>query len=147
MQLAVELDANDVMVSWMPLYHDMGLVGGLLLAIHTGMPTYLMPTTAFLPPPESWLKAISEYRASISPGTNYARYNLCARKLRPEKLAALDLSCWKRAVNGAGRIDSEPLPHFSANSRPTGCRGMPPTPSLEWPRRRSNSFPEAARGM
>jgi acyl-CoA synthetase (AMP-forming)/AMP-acid ligase II len=111
MQLAVELDENDVVVSWMPLYHDMGLVGGLLLPIHVGMPTYLLPTTAFLHRPESWLKAISEYRASISPGTNYA-YNLCARKLRPDKLAALDLSCWKRAVNGAEPIDIQTIAGF-----------------------------------
>jgi acyl-CoA synthetase (AMP-forming)/AMP-acid ligase II len=111
MQLAVELDETDVVVSWMPLYHDMGLVGGLLLPLHVGMPTYLLPTTDFLHRPESWLKAISEYRASISPGTNYA-YNLCARKLRPEKLAALDLSCWKRAVNGAEPIDFQTIATF-----------------------------------
>jgi acyl-CoA synthetase (AMP-forming)/AMP-acid ligase II len=111
MQLAVELDENDVLVSWMPLYHDMGLVGGLLLPIHVGMPTYLLPTKSFLHRPESWLKAISEYRASISPGTNYA-YNLCARKLRPEKLPALDLSCWKRAVNGAEPIDFQTVGAF-----------------------------------
>jgi acyl-CoA synthetase (AMP-forming)/AMP-acid ligase II len=111
MQLAVELGENDVMVSWMPLYHDMGLVGGVLLPIHVGMPTYLLPTTAFLHRPESWLKAISEYRASTSPGTNYA-YNLCARKLRPEKLPALDLSCWKRAVNGAEPIDFQTVGAF-----------------------------------
>jgi acyl-CoA synthetase (AMP-forming)/AMP-acid ligase II len=111
MQLAVELDEHDVMVSWMPLYHDTGLIGGLLLSIHVGMPTYLLPTTAFLHRPESWLKAISEYRASISPGTNYA-YNLCARRLRPEKLPALDLSCWKRAVNGAEPIDIQTIAAF-----------------------------------
>jgi acyl-CoA synthetase (AMP-forming)/AMP-acid ligase II len=111
MQLAVELDENDVLVSWMPLYHDMGLVGGLLLPLHTGMSTYLLPTAAFLHRPESWLRAISDYRASISPGTNYA-YNLCARKLRPEKLPALDLSCWTRAVNGAEPIDIQTIAAF-----------------------------------
>jgi fatty-acyl-CoA synthase len=111
MQLAVELGENDVMVSWMPIYHDMGLVGGLLLPIHVGMPTYLLSTMAFLNRPESWLKAVSEYRASISPGTNYA-YNLCARKLRPERLPPLDLSCWKRAVNGAEPIDFQTVAAF-----------------------------------
>jgi acyl-CoA synthetase (AMP-forming)/AMP-acid ligase II len=121
MQLAVELDENDVMVSWMPLYHDMGLVGGLLLPLHTGMPTYLLPTSAFLHRPDSWLKAISEYRASISPGTNYA-YNLCARKLRPEKLPALDLSCWKRAVNGAEPIDIQTIGAFQ---RKFAAYGLP----------------------
>jgi fatty-acyl-CoA synthase len=111
MQLAVELEEHDVLVSWMPIYHDMGLVGGLLLPLHVGMSTYLLPTTAFLNRPESWLKAVSEYRASISPGTNYA-YNLCARKLRHEKLPALDLSCWKRAVNGAEPIDFQTIAAF-----------------------------------
>jgi acyl-CoA synthetase (AMP-forming)/AMP-acid ligase II len=119
MQRAVELDENDVLVSWMPLYHDMGLVGGLLLPLHTGIPTYLLPTAAFLHRPESWLKAVSEYRASISPGTNYA-YNLCARKLRPEKLAALDLSCWKRAVNGAEPIDIQTIAAFQRKFEPYG---------------------------
>ena len=111
MQLAVELRENDVLVSWMPVYHDMGLVGGLLLPIHVGMSTYLLSTMAFLNRPEIWLKAVSEYRASISPGTNYA-YNLCARKLRPERLPPLDLSCWKRAVNGAEPIDFQTIAAF-----------------------------------
>jgi acyl-CoA synthetase (AMP-forming)/AMP-acid ligase II len=111
MQLAVELQETDVLVSWMPIYHDMGLVGGLLLPIHVGMPTYLLSTTAFLNRPESWLRAVSEYRATISPGTNYA-YNLCARKLRPERLPALDLSCWTRAVNGAEPIDFQTIAAF-----------------------------------
>jgi acyl-CoA synthetase (AMP-forming)/AMP-acid ligase II len=121
MQQAVELDESDVLVSWMPLYHDMGLVGGLLLPIQVGMPTYLLPTTAFLHRPESWLKAISEYRASISPGTNYA-YNLCARKLRPEKHPGLDLSCWKRAVNGAEPVDVQTIGAFQ---RKFEAHGLP----------------------
>lgn len=111
MQLAVELHETDVSVSWMPIYHDMGLVGGLLLPIHVGMPTYLLSTTSFLNRPESWLKAISEYRASLSPGTNYA-YSLCARKLRTERLPPLDLSCWKRAVNDAEPIDVQTIAAF-----------------------------------
>jgi acyl-CoA synthetase (AMP-forming)/AMP-acid ligase II len=113
MQLAVELEAYDVMVSWMPIYHDMGLIGGLLLPMHVGMSTYLLSTMAFLNRPESWLKAVSEYRASISPGTNYA-YNLCARKLRPERLPPLDLSCWKRAVTGAEPVDIQTIRAFQS---------------------------------
>jgi len=111
MQLAVELKESDVVVSWMPIYHDMGLVGGLLLPIHVGMPTYLMSTMAFLSRPEIWLKAISEYRASLSPGTNYA-YSLCARKLRPERMPPLDLSCWRQAINGAEPIDFQTIAAF-----------------------------------
>jgi len=111
MQLAIELNENDVVVSWMPIYHDMGLIGGLLLPIHAGISTYLMSTMAFLNRPESWLKAISEYRASLSPGTNYA-YNLCARKIRAERLPGLDLSCWKRAINGAEPIDFQTIAAF-----------------------------------
>lgn len=119
MQLAVELGEKDVMVSWMPVYHDMGLVGGLLLPIHIGMSTYLLSTMAFLNRPESWLKAVSEYRASVSPGTNYA-YNLCARKLRPERLAPLDLSCWTRAINGAEPIDVQTIAAFQRKFEPYG---------------------------
>lgn len=111
MQLAVELNENDVVVSWMPIYHDMGLVGGLLLPLQVGISTYLMPTATFLNRPESWLKAISEYRASLSPGTNYA-YNLCVRKIRPERLPPLDLSCWTRAINGAEPIDIQTVAAF-----------------------------------
>ncbi len=121
MQLAVELEENDVVVSWMPIYHDMGLVGGLLLPIHVGMPTYLLSTMAFLSRPEIWLKAVSEYRASLSPGTNYA-YNLCARRLRPERLPPLDLSCWKRAINGAEPIDFQTIAAFQ---RKFGAYGLP----------------------
>jgi acyl-CoA synthetase (AMP-forming)/AMP-acid ligase II len=111
MQLAVELGEVDVSVSWMPIYHDMGLVGGLLLPIHIGIPTYLLSTMAFLSRPESWLKAVSKYRASLSSGTNYA-YNLCARRLRPERLPPLDLSCWTRAINGAEPIDFQTIAAF-----------------------------------
>jgi acyl-CoA synthetase (AMP-forming)/AMP-acid ligase II len=118
-ELAVELEENDVVVSWMPIYHDMGLVGGLLLPIHVGMPTYLLSTMAFLSRPEIWLKAVSEYRASLSPGTNYA-YNLCARKLRPERLPPLDLSCWRRAINGAEPIDYQTIAAFQRKFEPYG---------------------------
>jgi acyl-CoA synthetase (AMP-forming)/AMP-acid ligase II len=121
MQLAIELQEKDVVVSWMPIYHDMGLVGGLLLPICIGIPTYLLSTMAFLNRPECWLKAISEYRASLSPGTNYA-YNLCARKIRPERLPALDLSCWTRAINGAEPID---FPTIAAFQRIFEAYGLP----------------------
>ena len=148
MQLAVELDANDVMVSWMPLYHDMGLVGGLLLAIPYGN-AHLSDADHGLPPTgrragskRSVNTALRSPQVPTTPVTTCAHENFAPKS-------------WRRSIFRAGsarsmapsRIDSEPLPHFSANSRPTGCRGMPPTPSLEWPRRRSNSFPEAARGM
>ncbi|MEM9156912.1 MAG: AMP-binding protein, partial [Cyanobacteria bacterium P01_F01_bin.33] len=87
-------------VSWLPPYHDMGLIGGIVQPIYVGAATVLMPPEAFLQKPLRWLQAISTYRASTSGGPNFA-YDFCARRISPEQVAQLDLSCWELAFNGA----------------------------------------------
>ncbi len=82
-------------VIWLPPYHDMGLIGGILQPIYTGMPVVLMPPLSFIQRPYRWLKAISDSRATISGGPNFA-YDLCVERISAEQGATLDLSSWKR---------------------------------------------------
>jgi len=77
-------------VGWLPLFHDMGLIGHVLQPIYVGFPSILMPPLTFIQKPIHWLKAISKYRATTSGGTNFA-YDLCVNKVKSEQLANLDL--------------------------------------------------------
>jgi acyl-CoA synthetase (AMP-forming)/AMP-acid ligase II len=77
---AVEVSSDDVFVSWLPLYHDMGLIGAWFGSLYFGMPLVLMSPLAFLSRPVRWLRAISRHRGTLSPAPNFA-YDLCARKL------------------------------------------------------------------
>ena len=100
-----------IVVGWLPLFHDMGLIGQVLQSMYLGIPCILMPPVAFLQKPILWLKAISKYRATTSGGPNFA-YDLCVRKVPPEQLANLDLSSWDLAFNGAEPIRAETLRQF-----------------------------------
>ncbi|HEY4563804.1 MAG TPA: AMP-binding protein, partial [Thermoanaerobaculia bacterium] len=95
-----DMDESSVVVGWLPLYHDMGLIGNVLQPLHAGGRCVLMSPVAFLQRPLRWLEAISRYRGTVSGGPNFA-YELCARKASPEALAGLDLSSWRVAYNGA----------------------------------------------
>ncbi|MDG2470509.1 MAG: aminotransferase class I/II-fold pyridoxal phosphate-dependent enzyme [Pirellulaceae bacterium] len=108
-------------VSWLPTYHDMGLVGGILNPLFIGCPKYLMPPLAFLAKPVRWLRAISELRTNIAGGPNFA-YQLCVDKISEEEAADLDLSCWEVAFNGAEPIRPETLAAFNAKFAPNGFR-------------------------
>src|SRR5581483_3356065 len=108
-------------VCWAPLYHDMGLIGHVLQSLYIGAPCFLMSPVAFLQKPFRWLQAISRYRAHTSGAPNFA-YDLCARKVTPEQCAALDLSCWKVAFNGAEPIRPETLERFTAAFETCGFR-------------------------
>ncbi|GAC1595001.1 MAG: hypothetical protein NVS4B10_03160 [Myxococcales bacterium] len=100
-------------VSWLPLYHDMGLIGCLLLAVlHPGDLT-LLPPELFLARPALWLRALSRTRASVSVAPNFA-YGLCVKRVRDEDLAGVDLSSWKLALNGAEPVSTEVLRRFAA---------------------------------
>ncbi len=99
-------------VSWLPLYHDMGLIGGLLQPLYLGTECVLMSPADFMQRPMRWLEAIARYRATTSGGPNFA-YELCIRRSKPEQRAALDLSCWKVAFNGAEPIRASTLTRFS----------------------------------
>ncbi len=100
-------------VSWLPLFHDLGLIAGVLQPLYVGAPAILMAPTSFLQRPLRWLQAISDFRATTSYAPNFA-YDLCINRITPEERANLDLSCWKHALNAAEPIRSETLDAFSA---------------------------------
>ncbi len=108
---AVEATSSDVMVSWLPLYHDMGLIGAWLGTLYFGVPLYVMSPLAFLARPESWLWAMHRYRATISAAPNFA-YELCLRKIRDEDIEGLDLSSVRATLNGAEPVNVQTLRDF-----------------------------------
>ncbi len=99
-------------VSWLPLYHDMGLIGCLLSAIYYPGPLVLIPPENFLAKPALWLRAISRHRATLSPAPNFA-YGLCLKRVKDEELVGVDLSCWKAALNGAEPVSVPTLRRFA----------------------------------
>ena len=101
-----------IFVGWLPLFHDMGLIGNMLQPMYLGIPSILMPPLYFLQKPIRWLKAISKYKATTSGGPNFA-YNLCLEKIKPEQLENIDLSSWDVAFNGAEPIQAKTLKQFS----------------------------------
>src|SRR5690606_36565174 len=103
---------RDTVVSWLPLFHDMGLIGKVLCVLYIGTSTTLMSPLAFLKKPLRWLRAISHYRGTASGGPDFA-YDLCARKATPEDVASLDLRSWRIALSGAERVRAATLEKFS----------------------------------
>ncbi|MEM9219591.1 MAG: AMP-binding protein [Cyanobacteria bacterium P01_F01_bin.150] len=112
-QTAVKVSTKSRSVSWLPPYHDMGLINGIIQPIHAGCWSILMPPTAFLQKPIRWLKAISTFRATHSGAPNFA-YELCVQRLRPEQKETLDLSPWNVAFNGAEPIQAQVMETFAA---------------------------------
>ncbi|MCP4653957.1 MAG: fatty acyl-AMP ligase [bacterium] len=112
---------DTAMVSWLPLHHDMGLIGMLLQPLYVGMLSVLMPPLLFIQRPHRWLQAISRYRAHTSGGPNFG-YDLCIRKLTPQQCEGLDLSCWRVAFNGAEPVRAATLQRFAEKFRPFGFR-------------------------
>ncbi|MGD0401879.1 MAG: AMP-binding protein [Candidatus Acidiferrales bacterium] len=108
----IEIKPDDVAVSWLPLYHDMGLIGAWFVPIFTGIPLVVMSPLAFLSRPERWLWAIHKHRGTISPAPNFA-YELCVRKIPDKDLQGLDLSSWRAATNGAEPVRAETLERFA----------------------------------
>ncbi len=110
-QTAFELSPGSVAVTWLPNFHDMGLIDGIIQPLFTGFHTYLMAPASFSMLPIRWLRAISKYRATHSGGPNFA-YDLCVRRTTPEQRDGLDLSCWISAYNGAEPIHADTLQRF-----------------------------------
>ncbi len=108
-------------VSWLPPYHDMGLIGGVLQPLYVGAPMILMPAVAFIQKPLRWLQAISHFKATTSGGPNFA-YELCIHKITPEQLASLDLSSWELAFTGAEPVRAQTLERFAATFESCGFR-------------------------
>ncbi|HEU4326136.1 MAG TPA: condensation domain-containing protein, partial [Roseiflexaceae bacterium] len=108
-------------VIWLPPYHDMGLIGGIIQPLYVGFPVTLLSPVDFLQRPLLWLQTISRTRATTSGGPNFA-YDLCVRKIGPADRASLDLSSWDLAFNGAEPIRAETLERFAAAFGPSGFR-------------------------
>ncbi len=121
-------------VSWLPTYHDMGLVGGILMPLFIGCPMVLMSPMSFLQQPIRWLRAISKYNATVSGAPNFA-YQLCVDKITDEELKGIDLSTWRTAFNGAEPVRASTLQQFSERFAKCGfkreyflpCYGMAET--------------------
>jgi acyl-CoA synthetase (AMP-forming)/AMP-acid ligase II len=101
------------LVSWLPLFHDMGLVGMVEHSVYAGLYAILMSPLEFIHQPIRWLRAISRYNAHTSGGPNFG-YDLCVKRIKTDDLAGLDLSCWKRALNGSEPVRAETMERFAA---------------------------------
>ena len=95
---AIHLSAEDVIVSWLPLYHDMGLIAGFLMPILTGVPLVLMSPFDWVRAPQRLFQAVSQYRGTLTWLPNFA-YNFCAQKIRDRHLEGVDLSSWRAVIN------------------------------------------------
>ena len=118
---AFEHTRSGLGVFWLPSYHDMGLIGGILQPLYVGRPNVLMSPMAFLQKPYRWLAAITRFGGTTSGGPNFA-YDLCIRKITAEQKAALDLSTWQVAFNGAEPVHAETIDRFCEAFGPCGFR-------------------------
>jgi acyl carrier protein len=109
---AFEIRGDDVAVSWLPLYHDMGLIGMWLGALYFGVPVAIMSPLAFLSRPSRWLWAVHAHRGTISAAPNFA-FDLCARKIADTEIEGLDLSHWRIAVNGSEAVSPDTIDRFT----------------------------------
>jgi 1-acyl-sn-glycerol-3-phosphate acyltransferase len=109
---ALDIRPDDVGVSWLPLYHDMGLIGLWLGALYFGVPVSIMSPLAFLSRPSRWLWAIHAHRATVSAAPNFA-FDLCARKVTEDEVRGLDLSRWRVAVNGSEAVSPDTIQAFT----------------------------------
>jgi len=117
----IRADSTDVFVSWLPLYHDMGLIGAWLGSLYYACPLVLMSPLAFLTSPRRWLWAIHNHRGTLSAAPNFA-YELCLSKVEDSDIDGLDLSSWRRAFNGAEPVSPQTVRHFSERFARYGFR-------------------------
>jgi len=120
-QRAISLTEDSVMVIWLPLFHDMGLIGGTLQPLHTGFPCTLLSPAAFIQRPIRWLRALTRYRGTISQAPDFA-YAMCVRQIDEADRATLNLSSWTAALNGAEPVRPETLEDFAVAFGPCGLR-------------------------
>jgi len=120
-QQSFEQTDESIIVGWLPLYHDMGLIGNVIQPLYAGARCVLMSPAALLQNPYRWLQAISRYRATTSGGPNFA-YDLCVRKISSELRKTLDLSSWEVAFNGAEPVRADTLERFADAFGPSGFR-------------------------
>ena len=118
---AFELTPDSVSVTWLPSFHDMGLIDGIIQPLYTGFLGVLMPSASFVQRPIRWLQAISRYRATHCGGPNFG-YELCVRNITLEQRKSLDLSSWCSAYSGAEPVHRETLERFASAFKPCGFR-------------------------
>lgn len=119
---------TDIMVSWLPLYHDMGLVGAWLGSLYFGIPICVLSPLTFLMRPERWLWAMHYHRGTIAGAPNFA-YELCVNKIADDKIAGLDLSSWRLALNGSEAVQSSTMRKFAKKFSPYGFNPKAMTPA------------------
>jgi len=108
---ALEASSGDVFVSWLPLYHDMGLIGAWMGSLCVGFTLVLMSPLTFLSRPSRWLRIIHNHRGTLSGGPNFS-FELCLQRIEDEDIEGLDLSCWRVAFNGAEPVSADTLRRF-----------------------------------
>jgi len=118
---AVKATPNDVFVSWLPLYHDMGLIGAWFGSLYFAMTLVVMSPLSFLTRPKRWLWAIHQYRGTLSASPNFG-YELCLKRLHDEDLEGLDLSSWRLAFNGAEPVSPETIKRFTEHFQAVGFK-------------------------
>ncbi len=118
---ATRINRKDVVVSWLPLYHDMGLIGALLFSVYWRVPFVLMSPMTFLMRPSRWLWAIHRHRGTLSPAPNFA-YGLCVKRVRASDREGLDLSSWRYALNGAEPVNLRTVRDFLETFAPHGFK-------------------------
>lgn len=121
MSRAARVSSADTFVSWLPLYHDLGLIGGCIGSLCVGYRLALMPPLAFLARPSRWLWAIHRHRATVSAAPNFA-YDLCVNRVSDAEIEGLDLSSWRLAFNGAEPISPGTVERFAARFERYGFR-------------------------
>jgi 1-acyl-sn-glycerol-3-phosphate acyltransferase len=124
---AVDVQPDDVLVSWLPLYHDMGLISMWLSSLYFAIPLVVMSPLAFLARPERWLRAIERYRGTISAAPNFA-YELCVKRIDDARIDGLDLRSWRVACNGAEPVLPETMRRFTERFSRYGFRPGAMTP-------------------
>lgn len=120
-KLACQHNEETVMLGWLPMYHDMGLIGNILQPLYLGARCVFMSPMDFLQKPFRWLSAISKYKATISGGPNFA-YDLCLKKVTDEQKKELDLSNWEVAFNGAEPVRYETIQRFTEAFKDCGFK-------------------------
>ncbi|MBI3665937.1 MAG: AMP-binding protein [Acidobacteria bacterium] len=118
---AVKVRPDDVVVTWLPLYHDMGLIGSWLFSLHYATPITVLSPLAFLSRPERWLWALHDARGTLCPAPNFS-YELCARKIPDRAIEGLDLSAWRVAINAGEAVLPETIARFTQRFAPHGFR-------------------------
>lgn len=128
MGVAARVTSGDCFVSWLPLYHDMGLICAWLSCVHYAVRFVVMSPLAFLAEPVRWLRAIHRHRGTLSGAPNFA-YELCVRRVAAADLEGLDLSSWRIAFNGAEPVNPDTMARFAERYAPCGLRPEALTPA------------------